>query len=339
MIKTIQVTGEQKILPCMSFRQKKIIIITQGLSPIVKPIVNSDFCSVLGIIECAPRVRQKRSLVQSVKFRLRTLLGKTLNGYAFWKKIPYFYMERSNEELKNWILNLNPDLIAVYSMSQLLKEEIFTIPRLGTINLHPALLPSYRGPNPYFWMFYNMDLNPGVTIHYIDKGEDTGDILLQKQFTVPLGVSFQEFHDIGIKFGVNLMLEAIKDLETLNPVRQPKNSPTMRARNIKAEEHATIINWNDWQIERIWHLLRGTQDWFNAIQQPVGIFHLGVRWRIGEYIKGDYSLKAGEVYKNVYNEKFVLACKDGLIILHKQYKLIKQFKDIMLHIKSATKIG
>lgn len=91
-------------------------------------------------------------------------------------------MTSSSCELESWVKSLSPDLIVVYSMSQLLKENIYSIPRFGTINLHPSYLPEYRGPNPIFWMYYNMEKQGGVTVHYIDQGEDTGNIILQKRY-------------------------------------------------------------------------------------------------------------------------------------------------------------
>ncbi len=71
----------------------------------------------------------------------------------------------SDKNLENWVKDKKPDVIVVYSMSQLLKEYIFSILKYGTIDLHPALLPSYRGPNPHFWMYHDGIKEGGVTVH------------------------------------------------------------------------------------------------------------------------------------------------------------------------------
>ena len=111
----------------------------------------------------------------------------SLKSFAKKEKIPYYYMNKgSDKNLENWVKCINPDIIVVYSMSQLLKENIFSIPKYGTINLHAGLLPNYRGPFPYFWMYYNTDKKGGVTVHYIDEGEDTGDIIYQEVYDIPL---------------------------------------------------------------------------------------------------------------------------------------------------------
>lgn len=297
---------------------KRVIIITMGLTRIVEPIVSSGVCDVVGLIECAPRIKQKKHIINILTSFMTFHKSLTLKQYADNRKIPYFYMEKSNEKLKSFVSALTPDLMVVYSMSQLLKEEVFSIPRLGTINLHAALLPKYRGPNPDFWMYYNMDLIKGVTVHYIDKGEDTGDILLQDSFEIPLGMTSPEVNDIAIgKIGVNLLLNAIQNIENLPRKKQPENSPLPRARNIKISEHRTIIDWDNWSVEHVWHVLRGTELWLNAFPQPHDLFHLGTRWKIGEYKKTITNLTLGKVYHNKFGIKYLVPCKDGLIVLHK----------------------
>ncbi|WP_281085258.1 formyltransferase family protein, partial [Methanosarcina acetivorans] len=77
----------------------------------------------------------------------------------------------------NNIRNLEPDLIVVFSMSHLLKENVFNVPSYGTVNIHYSYLPEYGGPNPLFWQYYDYILDPGVTLHYVDKGEDTGNVI------------------------------------------------------------------------------------------------------------------------------------------------------------------
>ena len=88
-------------------------------------------------------------------------------------------MKDRKQNILDWIRDKNPDLIVVYSMPFCLRRGIL-FSSLGTINLHTALLPKYRG-RTYLWTYYYFDMDTGVTVHYIDKGEDTGDIVLQKR--------------------------------------------------------------------------------------------------------------------------------------------------------------
>ncbi|MFL6054979.1 MAG: methionyl-tRNA formyltransferase [Actinoallomurus sp.] len=74
----------------------------------------------------------------------------------------------------------HPDLIVVYGFPWKLSREILKIARLGVINIHPSLLPKYRGPLPVQWAVRNGDPEIGVTIHWMDEDLDTGNILVQK---------------------------------------------------------------------------------------------------------------------------------------------------------------
>ncbi len=307
------------------------MIITMGMSRILKPIVSIH--NVVGIIEPAPRnikTNQKSLIFKAFKgvYSIFKKEVKTLKSYSQEKKIPYYYMDSgSDKNLEKWVKDISPDVIVVYSMSQLLKENIFSIPKYGTINLHPALLPRYRGPNPDFWMYYDGVKEGGVTVHFIDKGEDTGDIIYQEKYDFPLGLKSPQMLDLSIgKIGVNLLLKALDNLENLPKIEQPKESPTKKARNIKADEHKNIIDWQNWEIERIWHLLRGTELWLNALEQPKGRYK-GQRWIVEEFEKCDVSsYEISKIYKA--NNNYFVVCKDGKIFLSLKFSL----KNLVLNI-------
>jgi len=300
------------------------MIITMGISRILEPIVGVH--NVVGIIEPAPRnikTNQKSLTFKALKgvYSIFKKEAKTLKSYSQEKNIPYYYMDNgSDKNLEQWVKDKNIDVIVVYSMSQLLKENIFSIPKYGTINLHPALLPSYRGPNPDFWMYYNGLKEGGVTVHYIDKGEDTGDIIYQEKYDFPLGLKSPQMLNLSIgKIGVNLLLKALDNLDNLPRTAQSKESPTKKARNITIDEHRNIIDWQNWKIERIWHLLRGTELWLNALEQPKGIYR-GQRWTIEDFEKCDAgSYEVSKIYK--VNNKYFVACKDGKIFFSLKFSL------------------
>ena len=305
----------------------KIIMITMGVSEIVKPLLASHH-KIVGIIECAPRNFTKDESKRKHFYNIAKWIYGNLKKHALHLEaiarshnIPYYYMDNgSDNKLQKWVHGLEPDLIVVFSMSQLLKANIFTIPKFGTINLHPSLLPSYRGPNPWFWMYYNMDLNPGVTVHYIDEGEDTGDIIYQEAFDISLGTRFLELRKYAIqKIGVSLLLKSIEAIAngTSPRIKQPAKSPTNRARNISKDEK--LIKWNEWSVTRIWHILRGASQWLTAIPQPNGVYS-GQHWDIEEYESCNmYDYKPGKIYSD-QNRTFV-ACRDGKIYLKAKFNL------------------
>src|SRR5712692_5374337 len=79
---------------------------------------------------------------------------------------------------------LGVDLIVVAGFPRILKRALIDVPRLGCINVHPSLLPRYRGPEPCYWVLANQENTTSVTIHHVDEGIDTGDILLEGKLEI-----------------------------------------------------------------------------------------------------------------------------------------------------------
>ncbi|HLV98473.1 MAG TPA: methionyl-tRNA formyltransferase [Ktedonobacterales bacterium] len=79
---------------------------------------------------------------------------------------------------------LEPDLIFVTGFPWRLPVELLALPRLGSVNTHPALLPRYRGPNPVFWQFMNGETQSGLTMHRMEADFDTGPILSQRAIDI-----------------------------------------------------------------------------------------------------------------------------------------------------------
>lgn len=208
----------------------------------------------------------------------------SLQSLAKRERIPYYYMGNGcDRSLEAWIRERNPDVIVVYSMSELLRKNIWSLPRLGTINLHPSLLPSYRGPNPFFAMYADMAPEGGVTVHYIDDGEDTGDILAQTSFPIPLGMRSSEFVRLSQERGAAVMVEVLEKLasgETAG-TRQPTTSPTPRARNLTINEMWDRIDWDTWPAERIFHCLRYLEPRLHEIESLQLPWHS--RWEVAGF--------------------------------------------------------
>ncbi len=311
--------------------QDRVIIITQGVSRIVNPVVNNF--KVVGIIEDSPRKKASKSLLKRVISKLYRLIkgNKSLSYFCQNKRIPYFCLKKTNSDnCREWVLNLDPDIIVVYSMSQLLKKDIYSIPKHGTINLHPSLLPAYSGPNPWFWMYYNNDHKGGVTLHFIDEHEDTGDIIFQEKYDIPLGMKSPEMQELAInQIGIKLICQALSNINSLPRITQNPVSPTKRARNISDAEHRSFIDWPNWEVERVWHFLRGTESWLNALDQPKGFFS-GQRWTVENYhkIKVDITKHPpGNVYRE--NGIYFVSCRDGVIRLKIEFKIIKLIAKII----------
>ena len=109
----------------------------------------------------------------------------TLKKYCSDYEIDYLMDKNINsKEFLEVIAQYNCDLFVSMSFNQIFKNTILNMPRLKTINCHAGKLPFYRGRNILNWALINDEKEFGVTIHYMDDGIDTGDIILQKSFPI-----------------------------------------------------------------------------------------------------------------------------------------------------------
>jgi len=105
-------------------------------------------------------------------------------AYCREQRVVTVQHQRIDAVVRQMIAALAPDLIVVGEYHFLLKKELFEIPRLGTINMHGAPLPRYRGAHPINWMVINGETEGAVTCHYIGEGLDNGDIIGQYGFPI-----------------------------------------------------------------------------------------------------------------------------------------------------------
>ncbi|HKG22414.1 MAG TPA: formyltransferase family protein, partial [Blastocatellia bacterium] len=116
--------------------------------------------------------------------------------------------------------------------TNILKEPVFSIPRLGSINLHQGLAPFYRGGPPVFWELFNGESEVGLTVHFVAPKVDTGQIVLQE--TVPLsydysyGLDFEAFIDDYRRQladrSASLVAEAVRQIAEQTYVTRPQDT-------------------------------------------------------------------------------------------------------------------
>ena len=107
--------------------------------------------------------------------------------YSYIKsyRLPEIKCKSANsEEFRKQLLKLNPDIMIIASWSEKLEKLTYDMPKTATINVHPSLLPKYRGPNPYVQVIKNREEKTGVTIHLVDENFDTGAILDQREVKI-----------------------------------------------------------------------------------------------------------------------------------------------------------
>jgi methionyl-tRNA formyltransferase len=108
------------------------------------------------------------------------------------------------------------DLVCVACFPWKIPQRLLDIPTYGFLNVHPSLLPAYRGPAPLQWIFQDgtQESAGGVTVHWIDSGWDTGDIAAQEPVYLPADINVNEAEDLCAKTGGRLLVGVLNTLAT-----------------------------------------------------------------------------------------------------------------------------
>src|SRR5262245_17570380 len=216
-------------------------------------------------------------VVEAASSRGKEAESRHLDRLARRRGLTNFVLKGGGPRATQFIEALRPDVMCMASFSQILRPEEFQIPPLGTINLHHSALPKYRGPNPYFWQHHEMDLDGAVTVHFVDEGIDTGDILLQDHFLIRLGATYRDVSLRSLRIGTASMIRALGLLAGDRATRRPqRHLPCpLYARFVESPED--LVQWDAWPLERVWHFLRGTHDKWPFLPLPDSVG----RWGIG----------------------------------------------------------
>ena len=206
----------------------------------------------------------------------------------------------NSEEMIAVLKEQNPDCIVVAAFGQLLKEEILNLPRFGCINIHASLLPKLRGAAPIQWAVIQGDETAGVTTMWMDKGLDTGDMLLKKEIRLAEDETGGSLFDRLSECGCELILETLDALENGTAVRTPQTGESTYAKILT--KNTGNIDWNQSavQIER---LIRGLNPWPSAFSYLNGKMIKIWSARVNEMHKGE----PGEII-HADKSSFIVCC-------------------------------
>src|ERR1051325_3341601 len=151
---------------------------------------------------------------------------------------------------------LNADLAVLAFVSQIVPEQVFSVPRLGSICFHPSLLPKYRGASAINWALIKGETVTGLTLFWVDRGIDTGPILLQKHVPVdPNDTTGSLYFNKIFPLGIEAIGEAVDLIKKGNPPRIIQDESTASYDPPCQDEHAKI-DWSKPATE-VYNLIRG----------------------------------------------------------------------------------
>lgn len=128
-----------------------------------------------------------------------------------------------HESFINQIKFLNPDLLVVVAYGHILSPALLAVPAIGAVNLHASLLPRYRGPAPIQWAIINGETVTGATTMWMDRGMDTGDILLTCPVSIDPRDTAATLHDRLAIAGADLLAETLEAIAQNRIVRRPQD--------------------------------------------------------------------------------------------------------------------
>lgn len=269
-------------------------------------------CNIVGVIT-APDKPAGRGM---------KLTGSAVKNYAAEKKLHILQPDKlKNPVFNNELRNLQPDLQVVVAF-RMLPEIVWSMPPMGTINLHGSLLPQYRGAAPINWAIINGEKETGVTTFKLQHDIDTGNILFQERILIGDNETASELHDRMKLIGASLVVKTVRGLaegglqevsqqvvapEVLNPSDRPglyevlKHAPKIFPDTCK-------IDWNR-NVDEVHNLIRGLSAFPGAFTYLDGKLLKIFR---AQKEKNTSTVEAGK-YDTDKKSFLHFACSDGFI--------------------------
>jgi methionyl-tRNA formyltransferase len=166
------------------------------------------------------------------------------------------------ENFSDQIDSLKPDFLVVIAFGRILPENVLELPRIGTINVHASMLPKLRGPAPIQWAIINGENETGVCTMQMEKGMDTGDILLSAKEPIKPNDTAASLHDRLSPKGATLLIDTLKAYadNTIQP--SPQNHSLATYAPMLSKEDG-LINWNK-SATALEAFIRGVTPWPGA---------------------------------------------------------------------------
>lgn len=218
-----------------------------------------------------------------------------------------------NKQDQEQLASLNADVMVVVAYGLILPQAILDAPKLGCLNVHASILPKYRGASPIQAAILNGDLESGVTIMQMDKGLDTGAMILKKYCHIGANDNAAQLHDVLSSLGANGIVETLAAIENDSAIFETQDdSQTSYAGKIAKED--ACIDWSQ-SSSKIHDLVRAYNPW------PVAYSFLNsnkIRIWQTEIIESSYSEKYadGQIIE-VGKDFLIIACADKALSIKK----------------------
>ncbi len=223
--------------------------------------------------------------------------------------IPVFQPTKIRNDYE-FILKTEADIIITCAYGQIIPESILEYPQCGCINVHASLLPKYRGGAPIHWCLINGEEKTGITIMYMDKEMDTGDIISQREYSIKKTDNVGTLHEILADMGASLLIETLPSIiNKTNKRLKQNNDEASYAFNIKREDELLDFSLSG---KEIINKIRGLNPW------PLAYFKLdNLEIKVLEASFKTETVKEVGVIEKISKKSLGISCRDGIIYLEK----------------------
>lgn len=210
------------------------------------------------------------------------------------------------------ISEIKPELIIVADYGKIIPKKLLKIPQYGCLNVHPSLLPKYRGPSPIQTTILKGDKKTGVTIILMDEEIDHGPIMSVKEIEINKKITYLELHNKLAKLGVKLLVNTISEWinEEIKPIDQSESEATY-TKFFKKEDGK--INWNN-SAEEIERQIRALSPWPGAFTKiKINNKELKIKILKADSLLGNKK-KIGEIFLTEEKE-LAIQTKEGILLI------------------------
>jgi len=192
--------------------------------------------------------------------RGRLLVASPVKSMALQWELPLYQpVDFKSIEERERLTALKPDVIIVAAFGQILPQTILGIPRYGCLNIHPSLLPKYRGVSPVPAAILSGDEFTGVSVMVLDQGVDTGPVLVQAQTSITGWDTTATLTEKLSRIGAQLLIEVVPRWIQGKVVPQ-KQDNTKATYTSMIDKEVGAIDWHQSAID-LWRQVRAYQPW------------------------------------------------------------------------------
>ncbi|MBU2028337.1 methionyl-tRNA formyltransferase [Patescibacteria group bacterium] len=244
------------------------------------------------------------------------LQKSAVKKFAQEKNLFLFQPEKLDEKSTRDLKSLQPDLIIVADYGKIIPPAVLKLPPRGVINIHPSLLPKFRGSSPIQNVLLFGETKTGTTIMLLDEGMDTGDILAQERMKIQSGETFSELSLRLAQLSSQLLLKTIPLwlAGKIEPQKQDE-AQASQCRMIKKEDGK--INWTQ-KADEIFNRYRAFENWpgiYTFWLNQGKIKRINLKKIALDKPQNDKKIKTGEVFWE--EEKLKVQTGTGVLILEK----------------------